>query len=101
MEHIVLGEIGITVQNEVKPNEDVYMISGNNFANDEIANLITNNIEDPERFVLNQEGSSLNVYTKQPDAAIQLAIFLNQKRGITVEEKEINSVRNRLIFMQK
>jgi hypothetical protein len=101
MEHIVLGEIGITVQNEVKRNEDVYMISGNYFANDEIANLITNNIEDPERFVLNQEGSSLNVYTKQPDAAIQLAIFLNQKRGITVEEKEINSVRNRLIFMQK
>jgi hypothetical protein len=37
MEHIVLGEIGITVQNEVKRNEDVYMISGNYFANNEIA----------------------------------------------------------------
>jgi hypothetical protein len=103
MELISLGEIGITVQNETKANEDIYMISGKDF-NDipgQIESLLADHMEDPERYVLNQEGSSLNIYTKQPDAIIQLAHFLNQKRGIHVNETEIESVREHLIQMQQ
>lgn len=104
MEEITLGEITVTIQNEVERNEDIYAINGFHFKdicdNNEVMKLLTDHLEDPERFFINKEESGFNVYTKQPDAVIELAIFLNAHKDMTVSEKEISNVRELLIRMQ-
>jgi hypothetical protein len=81
MERIGIGAIRVGVQNEPERNEDVYRISGEDFGDmagrNEIWNWIVDKIEDPERFVVNEEEVVYYVYTKQPDAAIELALSLN------------------------
>jgi hypothetical protein len=99
MKHFMLGEVQINVQDERNPNEDVFMISTNSFGGDQgnIASILANHVEDPERFVLYSEA----IYTKQPDAAIELASYLNQKKGIAVSAEEVDYVREQLINILK
>jgi hypothetical protein len=97
MKHFMLGEVQINVQDERNPNEDVFMISTNSFHQGNIASILANHVEDPERFVLYSEA----IYTKQPDAAIELASYLNQKKGIAVSAEEVDYVREQLINILK
>jgi hypothetical protein len=105
MDKIILGQVPIHVQNEETRNEDVYRISGSSFAGmagkSEIEHTVNTHVEDPERVVVYEEGQEVNVYTKQPDAAVQLAVYLNSHSGVDVSDSEAESVRNQLIQMQK
>jgi hypothetical protein len=104
MNSISLGSIEITVQNESAPNEDVYTIPV--VSNEEIIDVDIlkgvrlNEIGHPERFIIDPNSFGWNVYTKQPDAAVQLALYLNQKEGTSITEEEIETVRNQLIDLQ-
>jgi hypothetical protein len=104
MNSVKLGAIGI-IQNVTTPNEDVYTIQVGTIKGivdkQALYDLLTNEVGNPERFVIQQVGSDWNVYTKQPDAAVELALFMNQKKDVQVNEQETESIRNQLIRLQK
>jgi hypothetical protein len=104
MKSISLGSIKIKVQNESIPNEDVYTIPV--VSNEEIIDadilkgILINEIGHAERFIIQPESFGWNVHTKQPDAAIRLSLYLNQKEGTSVTEEAIETVRKQLIQLQ-
>ncbi|PZE19338.1 hypothetical protein [Paenibacillus xerothermodurans] len=111
MNSIMLGMVTIGIQNDSTPNEDVYTIQvDSRMGMDDLPTLKTklaDDIGNAERFIIQSgtqrqpQGSGWNVYTKQPDAAVELARYLNQAMGCRVSDQEIEDVRNRLIRVQK
>lgn len=105
-ERIRLGDVPIDIQNESGPNEDYYRIGAEAFRGaytdrGEISRAIARSLEDPERFAFSQEAGSLDVYTRQPDAAVELAVYLNRQRGVDVTDLEAEAVRKQLTRKQR
>ncbi len=104
MEEYQLGRMTIQVQDEVQPNADYYHlqipIAEPVRSLSELEDWIDLHVEDPERFELEQEGDLIHIYSRQPDAIVELASFLNQQLGVTVDENEMKQLRETLIQMQ-
>ncbi|MFC0215125.1 hypothetical protein ACFFK0_22265 [Paenibacillus chartarius] len=100
MEHLVLGRVGIAIRNEDARGEDIYRISGG-WQDAEATRQLLGSLEEPERYAVDQEESGVHVYTKQPDAAVDLAMLLNRQQGVSVSEADAEQVREQLIRMQQ
>lgn len=106
MKPVRLGRVDITIQNDETFNQDVYIISGSQLQESGVSDtkalnrLIHDQVGEPERFVINSEGQQNEVYTKQPDAVIGLALVLNNLQGAEVAGREIEQVRDYLIQLQ-
>jgi hypothetical protein len=102
--HFSLGKIDIEVQDEPTWNADYYSISSDNLKDisnpNEFLKSLLNQLEDPERFVINEDSSIPIVYSRQHEAILSLAKALNQHLGVKVSEDEMNSLRNNFIEMQ-
>jgi hypothetical protein len=106
MKQVRLGQVDFTIQNDNTFNQDVYIIAGNQLQESGIHDvkalnrLIHEQVGEPERFIVNAEGSQNEVYTKQPDAVISLALVLNQLQNTAVPDQEIEQIRDYLIRLQ-
>jgi hypothetical protein len=106
MTTITLGDVPIAVQNDKERNEDIYKIASSSLRGIEadkkrIEAIVNEFMEDPERFVINQEEDGPNVYTKQHEAAIELAMYINKAQGVDVSDQELQAVHDRLIELQE
>lgn len=104
--NITLGRVDIVIQNDAARNEDIYILSSAAFRGlgldkPEVERIIGAHLEEPERFIVTQEKEGPTVYTKQHDAVIAMAAYLNERRGIRVSDEERRHVRDRLIELQK
>ncbi|WP_166244873.1 hypothetical protein [Paenibacillus turpanensis] len=95
-----LGRVPVSIQNDGKFQGSVYCIQASEFKGDpdqeDIANFLAAAVEEPERFMIYQENGASNVYTKEPEAAVQLAVQLNQQHGVEISEEETEAFRSRL-----
>ncbi|MCI3918766.1 hypothetical protein MO973_00765 [Paenibacillus sp. TRM 82003] len=103
---LMLGSVEIAIQNDNTRNEDVYILSGDAFRGlqldkPKVERIIFDHLEEPERFIVSQEQDGPTVYTKQHEAAIELAMYVNDKRGAKVSDKELQDVHDKLIELQK
>lgn len=101
-----LGHVAFTIQNDEAFNEDVYKVSGEQLRacgvgdTSELNRIIHEQVGEPERFVINSDGPRNEVYTKQPDAVLGLALALNRMQGSEVPEEEKEQLRKELIRLQ-
>jgi hypothetical protein len=103
-QNIRLGDVGIGIQNVETFNQDVYKIGAEEFQKDgarmDVEAIINKHMEEPERFVVYPEADGVSVYTKQPEAVVQMAMYLNDARGATVSDKELEAVHEHLVKLQ-
>lgn len=106
MEHMSLGQVRIGVQNEWVRNEDVYTIDREQLLaaglqQPDVARKLVEQLDEPERYVVYQDGQDWGISTKQPDAVLQLAVELNKKQGMDIRQEELQQLRQSLIRKQQ
>jgi hypothetical protein len=101
MSSITLGSITIDVQDERLYNADYYTIHCEQARqSDHWLQSIQERLEDPERIIIEGKGADTKVYSRQPDAILEMAKAMNEHMGIKVTEEEFTRVRDLLIHKQ-
>jgi hypothetical protein len=101
MSKITLGSITIEVQDEQLYNADYYTIHCDQARqSDQWLLSIQERLEDPERLVIDGKGADTRVYSRQPDAILQMAQAMNEHMGVQVAKEELTRARELLIRKQ-
>lgn len=104
MEQYSVGQVTIGVQNEHQPNKDYYEVQLK--PSDAIPDARTlektvNTLEDPERLIVEKDSTgALCIYSRQPDAIVDIARLISEKHGSKVTDEEVDRVKSVLMGLQ-